>query len=81
MGFSPRISHRDSQHFSATRSADYFRFLHSHGRILPIPPAPAVLHQLMVDVCSVGQEYIGECASMLVLALGLEDDISSEDGR
>jgi len=35
----------------------------------------------MVDVRAIGQEYIGKGALVLVLAVGLEDDISSEDER
>jgi hypothetical protein len=33
----------------------------------------------MIDVSSISQIHIGECAPILVLAMGLEDDISPED--
>ena len=50
-------------------------------RILPIPPAPApaVFDECVIDVGAIKQEHVSKGASVLVLAVGLEDDIFPED--
>ena len=48
-------------------------------RILPIPPAPAVFDQRVIDVGAIGQEHIGKGAPVLVVAVGLERDFLPED--
>jgi hypothetical protein len=47
--------------------------------MLPIPPAPALFDQLMIDVHTIGQNPIGQCALVFVLAVSLGDDIFPED--
>jgi hypothetical protein len=46
---------------------------------LPIPPAPAAFDQRMIDVGAIEQEHVSKGAPVLVLAVGLEDDIFPED--
>ena len=41
-------------------------------RILPVPPAPALLDEFLIDVGAILQEYIGKCAPILVVAVGLD---------
>ena len=48
-------------------------------RVLPIPPAPAVFDECVVDVRAIAQEHVSQRAPELVLAVGLEDNISPED--
>ena len=48
-------------------------------RILPIPPAPAVLDERVVDVGAIGQEHISKGASVLVEAVSQERDIVTID--
>jgi len=48
-------------------------------RILPIPPAPAIFDEGVVDVGTVAQHYVRQRPPVLVLTVGLEDDISPED--
>ena len=43
-------------------------------RILPIPPAPAVFDQRVIDVGAIRQEHIGKGAPVLVEAVRLERD-------
>ena len=43
-------------------------------RILPVPPAPAIFHQFMVDVGAIRQEHIGNGAPVLVEAVSLKRD-------
>ncbi|MEO7860301.1 MAG: hypothetical protein ABIU05_07615 [Nitrospirales bacterium] len=47
--------------------------------LLPIPPAPALIDQLMIDVHTIGQDHIGQCSLVFVLVVSLEDDIFLED--
>jgi len=51
------------------------------GSVFPIPPTPAIFDQLMVDVGLIAQEHVSQRLSVLVLAMGLEDNISPEDER
>ena len=44
-----------------------------------MPPAPAVFDQLVIDVRSILQEYIGKGAPVLVEAVGLEGDFLAKD--
>ena len=48
-------------------------------RILPIPPAPAVFDECVIDIGAIKQEHISKGAPLLVLAMGLEDGNSPED--
>ena len=48
-------------------------------RILPIPPAPAFFDECVINVGAIQQEHISKSAPVLVLAVGLEDDIFPED--
>lgn len=50
-------------------------------RILLIPPTPTVFDQLVIDVSAIGHAHIREGASVIVLAVGLDDDILPEDER
>ena len=43
--------------------------------ILPIPSAPTVFDQLMIDVGAIRQKHIGKGAPILVLAMGLARDL------
>ena len=47
--------------------------------VLPVPPAPAIIHELMIDVGTIREKDIGQRPPIFVLAVSLEDDISSED--
>ena len=47
-------------------------------RILPIPPAPALFDQGVVDVRAIGQKQIGNGAPVLVLAECLKRDFPAE---
>ena len=47
--------------------------------ILPIPPAPTVFDQRVVDVGAIEQKHVSKGAPVLVLAVGLKDDIFPED--
>jgi len=49
-----------------------------HWRIFPIPPAPALFDQHVIDVLSVGQEDIRKGASVLVEAVGLDGHFLTE---
>jgi|SRR5215469_4695694 len=51
---------------------------HIPRSILPVPPAPALFGQLVVDVASIREECIGHRAPVLVLAVGLERDFLAE---
>lgn len=44
-------------------------------RILPVPPAPAVFDQRVIDVGPIGQEHIGNGALVLVFAVRLKRDL------
>jgi hypothetical protein len=46
----------------------------SYG-ILPIPPAPALLDEFLIEVHPIGQKHISNGASVLVLAEGLKCDL------
>ena len=48
-------------------------------RILPIPPAPAILNEYVVDVRSVPQEHVSKGASVLVKTVSMERDFFTED--
>ena len=48
-------------------------------RILPIPPAPAVFDQRVVDVRSVRQEHVSKSSPVLVETVSLERDFFSKD--
>ena len=48
-------------------------------RILPIPPAPAFFDECVIDVGAIQQEHISKGAPVLILAVGLEDDIFPKD--
>ena len=50
-------------------------------RIFPIPPTPAVLDEHVVDVSSVPQVHVCKGAPVLILPVGLKNDISPEDER
>ena len=55
-------------------------FQHRIARhILPIPPAPAAFDQRVVDVGAIEQEHVSKDAPVLVLAVGLERDVFTED--
>ena len=43
-------------------------------RVLPIPPAPALLDEFLIDVRAIRQEHIGKRALVLVVAVRLERD-------
>ena len=43
-------------------------------RIRPIPPAPALLDEFLIDVCSIRQDYVSKGALVLVLAVRLKRD-------
>ncbi len=44
-----------------------------------MPPALAFFDQLMIDVLTIEQDHIGQCALVFVLSVSLEDDIFLED--
>jgi len=44
-------------------------------RILPIPPAPALLGEFLIEIHVFEQNYIGNGTSILVVAVGLDGDI------
>ena len=48
-------------------------------RILPIPSAPALFDQFVIDVGAVGQEHISNSTPILVLAMSLERDLFAID--
>jgi hypothetical protein len=48
-------------------------------RLLPIPPAPAVFDQRVIDVGPIGQTHLGKDAPRPIAAVGLEDDVFPED--
>ena len=50
-----------------------------HLGILPIPPAPAIFDEFVIDVGTIGQEHIGKGAPVLVLPVGLEHDFFAKD--
>ena len=55
-------------------------FQHSISRsLLPMPPAPAVLHQCVIDVGAIGENYISNGALALVEALSLKGNFVSKD--
>jgi hypothetical protein len=43
-------------------------------RILPLPPAPALSDEFLIEIHPIGQEYIGNRALILVVAISLERD-------
>ena len=43
-------------------------------RILPIPPAPALLDEFLIEVHPIGQDHIPKDAFVLVVAVGLDGD-------
>jgi len=47
-------------------------------RILPIPPAPALLDVFLIDVHAIGQDHVSKGACVLVLAVGLDGDFLPE---
>ena len=47
-------------------------------RILPVPPAPAVFDQRIVNVGAIRWKYIGKGAPVLVKAMRLERDFFPE---
>ena len=49
-----------------------------HWRIFPIPPAPALFDQHVIDVGAVGQEDLRKGASVLVVAVGLDGHFLTE---
>lgn len=46
-----------------------------------MPPTPTVFDQRVVDVGAIQQKDVCKGAPVLVLAVGLEDDISPKDSR
>lgn len=48
-------------------------------RIFPVPPAPAVLDERVIDVSSIDQQHVGNRAPALVLAVGLQCDFPTID--
>jgi hypothetical protein len=58
-----------------------FQFLKHHIpiRILPIPPAPAVFDQCVIDISSIRQKHIGKATTVFVLAMGVKRDFPSKD--
>ena len=64
------------------RLSRFFLQPFQHGitwRILPIPPAPPLFDECVIDVGATRQEHMGKGAPVLVLAVGLKDDIFPED--
>jgi hypothetical protein len=51
------------------------------GRVFPIPPAPAVFDQRVIDVGAIGQTHIGKGTSKLVAAVRLEEDFFPKHHR
>ena len=47
-------------------------------RVFPIPPAPALFDQVMIDVRSIRQDHISKDALVPVLAAGLNGDFLPE---
>jgi hypothetical protein len=47
--------------------------------ILPIPPAPDVFEQRVIDVGAIRQDHISKGAPVLVVAVGLDGDFFPED--
>ena len=47
-------------------------------RILPIPPAPAVFDQRVIDVGPIGQDHIANGALVLVVTVSLDGDFLPE---
>lgn len=43
-------------------------------RILPLPLAPALSDEFLIEIRPIGQEYIGNRAFILVVAISLERD-------
>ena len=50
---------------------------HICWHILSIPPAPALLYELLIEVHPIGQEHIGKGAPIIVCAVRLECDFFS----
>jgi hypothetical protein len=46
--------------------------------MLPVPPAPAIPDQRVIDVGPFGQKHIGNGAPAFVLAVGVQRDLISE---
>jgi hypothetical protein len=47
-------------------------------RILPIPPAPTIFDQRVIDVGAIGQDHVSRGAFVLVVTIGLECDFFTE---
>jgi hypothetical protein len=63
------------------RSCSRFQFFENHilRREFPMPPAPTVFDELVIDVDPIRQKYIGKRPSILVLPVGLKRDFFPED--
>jgi hypothetical protein len=42
--------------------------------IFPIPPAPTLPYEFLIQVHPIGQDHLAKCAPVLVLAVGLDGD-------
>ncbi len=47
-------------------------------RILPIPPAPAFLYELLIEIQAIGQDHDSKDAFVLVVTVGLDSDLLAE---
>ena len=47
-------------------------------RISPIPPAPALLDEFLIEIHAIGQEHISQGALVLVMAVGLDRHVLPE---
>jgi hypothetical protein len=52
-----------------------------HSLTLPVPPAPAVFDQHVIDVGAIPQEHVCKGAVVFVVAVGVERDLFLEDQR
>ena len=48
-------------------------------RILPIPPAPALLHEFLIEIHPIRQDHVSKDALVLVVAVRLDRDLFLED--
>ena len=44
-----------------------------------MPPAPPCLHELLIDVCTIGSYHIGKCAPLLIFPVALNGHILGID--
>ena len=50
----------------------------SFGGILPEPPRKASLHNLLIQISSIGQDHVSDCPPVTILTFGFDFDLFSE---